>query len=164
MNKDNVVVIKQNTDYMETWRYDGRIVKQNPDMVLLEAFFNRSDLTFHGILLKRHDRFLELYFSNRWYNIFEIYDRDNGQLKGWYCNVTLPAEVRDGYITYVDLALDLLVYPDGRQLVLDEDEFDVLKLSEEQKKSALQALEELKSVFRAQKGNFNLLEMFDQGR
>ena len=164
MKTDNVIVIKQNTEGVETWRYDGRILKQSPDMVLLEAFFNRSDLTFHNILLKQHDRFLELYFSNRWYNIFEIYDRDNGQLKGWYCNVTHPAEVRDGYISYVDLALDLLVYPDGRQLVLDEDEFDVLEISEEQKKQALHALEELKSVFRAHKGNFNLLEMFNQGR
>ena len=29
-------------------------------------------------------------------------------------------------IRYVDLALDLLVFPDGRQLVLDEDEFEAL--------------------------------------
>ncbi len=32
-------------------------------------------------------------------------------------------------LSYVDLALDLLVFPDGRQFVLDEDEFLKLDLS-----------------------------------
>ena len=165
MKTDKVVVIKQNTDHEETWRYDGKILKQKPEMVLLEALFNRSDFLFHEILLKQNDHFLELYFGDRWYNIFEIHDRDDDKLKGWYCNVTFPAEIKDGKITYVDLALDLLVYPDGRQLVLDEDEFEILEIPMVQKKVALQALEELKSIFNSQLVvNFNLFEMFDQGR
>jgi len=165
MNMDNVVVVKQNTEHVETWRYEGKILKQKPNMVLLEAYFNRSDLPFHGIVLKRNDHFLELYFTDRWYNIFEIHDRDDDRLKGWYCNVTLPANREDGKITYVDLALDLLVFPDGRQLVLDEDEFEALEIPAKQKNSALQALEELKCIFKSKEDKkFTLFELFDQGR
>ena len=165
MNAENVIVIKQNTQYEETWRYKGKILKQTSNRVLLEAHFNRSDLPFHGIVLRQNDRFVELYFGDRWYNIFEIHDRNDDRVKGWYCNVTLPAKMEDGMICYVDLALDLLVFPDGRRLVLDEDEFEALSISAGQKVSALQALEELKSVFDSQKdGNFNLFDLFDQGR
>jgi len=140
---DDVTVIKLNTARQETWRYSGRILVKKPELVLLEARFNRPDTPFHDILLGLNDRFLEVYFSQRWYNIFEIHDRADDRLKGWYCNVTLPAEIRSGRITYVDLALDLLVYPDGRQLVLDEDEFAALEIDDPTRQGARRALAEL---------------------
>ncbi len=67
-------------------------------------------------------------------------------IKGWYCNVCYPPEIVDGEIRYVDLALDLLVYPDGTQQVLDEDEFESLNLPPEVEEQALRALEELKRL------------------
>jgi hypothetical protein len=42
----------------------------------------------------------------------------------------------------------LLVYPDGRQLVLDEDEFAELELSEADQQQARRALGELQALFR----------------
>jgi len=111
--------------------------------LLVEAFFNRDDLPFHGITLRENDRFLERYYTNRWYNIFEIHDRDDGRLIVRYCNVTTPAELEPGLISYVDLALDLLVYPDGAYLVLDEDEFEVLDLDPLCQLKARQALNAL---------------------
>ena len=93
-----VVVIKLDVQRQERWRYSGQILQQEPGMVLLEAYFNRDDADFHGMPFKRGDRFVEVYFEERWYNIFEIYDRDDGSLKGWYCNVTRPAEFQTGVI------------------------------------------------------------------
>jgi predicted RNA-binding protein associated with RNAse of E/G family len=65
----------------------------------------------------------------------------------------MPAEISVGQaplqISYVDLALDLLVFPDGRQLVLDEDEFAALDLNASTITSAHAALEELKVIFKA---------------
>ncbi len=55
--------------------------------------------------------------------------------------MTTPAEFSDGKIAYIDLALDLLVYPDGRYLILDEDEFEALALPHEQQAKARQALD-----------------------
>jgi len=147
MNRD-VVVIKQNLAGVETWRYNGTVLKKEDNSVLIEAFFNRKDLPFHGIVFAEGDRFLEEYFTDRWYNIFEIHDRINGMLKGWYCNVTRPAVITDAEISYIDLALDLLVLPDGTQLDLDEDEFEALDLTEEDHKHALKALAELRALFK----------------
>lgn len=144
----NVVVIKQNAAGQEVWRYPGRILYRRADAVLLEAHFNRFEVPFHGVTLREGDRFLEAYYSNCWYNIYEIHDREDDHLKGWYCNVTYPAQIEDGQIIYRDLALDLLVYPDGRQLVLDEDEFAELELSEADQQQARRALGELQALFR----------------
>jgi protein associated with RNAse G/E len=100
------------------------------------------------ILLKHGDLFIELFYVDRWYNIFEIHDRDDNTLKGWYCNVSQPAVFEtDERISFVDLALDLWVAPDGKQTVLDEDEFIALSLDNKLKDKALDALEQLKSIF-----------------
>jgi uncharacterized protein len=148
--QDQVDVVKLNTDGEETWRYSGKVLRREANTIWIEALFNRDDLPFHGILLGRGDRFVEQFFSDRWFNIFEIHDRADDSLKGWYCNVTMPAQFVDGEIRYIDLALDLLVYPDGRQLVLDEDEFEALRLSEEDRANALHALNDLRSYFNNQ--------------
>jgi uncharacterized protein len=151
MNTDpqNVLIIKLNTQRQETWRYQGRILSQDADSLLIEAFFNREDLPFHGITLHENDRFLERYYANRWYNIFEIHDRDDDRLKAWYCNVTTPAKFEPGLVSYVDLALDLLVYPDGAYLVLDEDEFEALNLDPQYRQKARQALNALVDLAQA---------------
>lgn len=145
---EEVWVIKKNVYGKQTWRYTGKVLLRHENSILIEAFFNRPDMPFHGMLLGLGDRFLELYFNDRWYNIFEIHDRKTDILKGWYCNVTCPAEFRDGVIAYVDLALDLLVFPDGRQMVLDEDEFTVLDISAELRQRGQQALVDLIEVFK----------------
>lgn len=145
--QETVTIIKLNADEKEVWRYSGEVIEKNENTVVIEARFNKDDFLFHGILLKKNDRFVESYYTDRWYNIFEIYDRDDDTLKGWYCNITKPALVKNGTISYVDLALDLLVFPDGRQLVLDEDEFDALNVDETVKEKAIQGLAELKALF-----------------
>jgi predicted RNA-binding protein associated with RNAse of E/G family len=143
----DVLVRKCNLRGEETWRYTGRILQQGRHSVLLEARFNRPDLPFHGIVLRENDRFVEWYSSERWYNLFEVHDRDDDRVKCWYCNISRPAVFTDGVISYVDLALDLLVLPDGHMLVLDEDEFAELDLEETTRAKARQGLAELQRVF-----------------
>ncbi len=74
----------------------------------LQALFDREDMPFVDVVFKRNDLFLETFYADRWYNIFEIHDRDDGALKGWYCNIGRPATLGDAAISYVDLALDLV--------------------------------------------------------
>jgi uncharacterized protein len=139
----DLLVRKLDVNRRETWRYTGQVLTRQPNMVLIEALFNRDDLPFHGIILGRGDRFVEKFYTDRWYNIFEIHDRRDDRLKGWYCNVSLPAELDQDQVAYVDLALDLLVFPDGRQLILDEDEFAELQIDEETRQLARAALTDL---------------------
>jgi protein associated with RNAse G/E len=99
-------------------------------------------------VLRRGDRFLETFYTDRWYNIFEIHDRDDDRLKGWYCNIGFPAVIEaDDRISYIDLALDLWVTPDGRQSVLDEDEFSALAIDVETRSKALAVLDDLRERF-----------------
>jgi len=129
------------------YEYEGDEVRRDETTVVLEALFTRDDMPFQEVVFKKGDRFVEYYYADRWYNIFEIYDRDDGKIKGWYCNVGKPAVIEDHMVSYVDLALDLWVSLDGKQTVLDEDEFEDLGLDEELRSAALRGLDELKSLF-----------------
>jgi len=146
--RSSITVVKLDVHGRETWRYTGQLIERGQDYVVLEAYFDRADSLFYGMPLCAGDRFIETYYANRWYNIFEIHARENGDLRGWYCNITRPAQITDHRVSYVDLALDLLVFPDGRQIVLDEDEFAALPLSDAERHQARIALDELRARFR----------------
>ncbi len=144
---ERVLIVKLNPQGAEMWRYEGELIERREDALVVEAFFDRDDRPFMDATLKRGDRFVETYYAERWYNVFEIFDRDDGALKGWYCNVTRPSVFTDGRIEYVDLFLDLWVSVHGAQTVLDEDEFAAAELDEETRRAARQALSELKAHF-----------------
>lgn len=46
-----------------------------------------------------------------------------GMIHHYYCNIGSPGAWEDSEYRYVDLDLDVMVYPDGRHVLLDEDEF-----------------------------------------
>lgn len=141
-------VIKRNVQGQETWRYDGDVIERSGNRIVLQAFFDRQDVDLNGLVLARGDRFLETYYTDRWYNEFEIHAREDDHLRGWYCNITFPAEISENTLSYIDLALDLLVFPDGRQIVLDEDEFAGLDVDDETRRQARNALADLQRRFK----------------
>ncbi len=144
-NSQPITVIKQDHHGEEVWRYCGTVLERGEKHIVVEALFDKPDLHFFGMWLCKGDRFIETYYTERWYNIYAIHNGENDRLKGWYCNITAPAEIGKGQIVYRDLALDLLVFPDGRKIVLDKDEFEELCLPANMCQQALQALAELKS-------------------
>ena len=158
MINSDVTIIKNNHMGAEVWRYVGKIIAESTKGIIAEAYFNRSDLEFNGILLKKGDHFMELYLYCKWFNIYEIYDHDTGLLKAWYCNITRPVRVADLTIYYDDLALDLLVFPDRRQLALDEDEFLSLDLNKADQHQARSALKELQTLF-SQREKVNIRDL-----
>ncbi|HJS18813.1 MAG TPA: DUF402 domain-containing protein [Anaerolineales bacterium] len=142
-----IKVQKKNPEGKVTYEYEGTLLSHNEHSISLEALFNRADMPFMDIVFKKGDRFVEYYYTDRWYNIFVIHDRDDEKVKGWYCNIGMPAVFEDGIVSYVDLALDLWVSASGEQTVLDEDEFEALQLDEQLKSDALNGLNELKALF-----------------
>lgn len=143
-----IKIQKKNPAGEVTYKYEGDLIARDENSITLEALFDRADMPFQDVVFKTGDRFVEYYYADRWYNIFAIHDRDDGKVKGWYCNVGMPAVIEDDVVSYVDLALDLWVSVDGQQTVLDEDEFAQLKLDDELSSNALNGLEELKVLFR----------------
>jgi len=140
-------VQKRNVKNEVMVEYEGEVLSRDEHFIKLEAPFTRDDMPFMDVVFKKGDRFVEQYYTDRWYNVFAIHDRDDGKVKGWYCNIGEPAVIEDGVVSYVDLALDLWVSVDGKQTVLDEDEFEALNLNEETRLGAMQGLDDLKSLF-----------------
>lgn len=146
-----IIVYKLDHNGREVWNYSGSVLLRDKGKVVIEAKFTKPDLLFNGMVLKKDDTFIEAYYRNKWYNIMEIYDRDDGHLKGWYCNVTRPADISRWKINYQDLALDLLVHYQGSSQLLDEDEFAELHLPAIEVKQAWSAVSELKDIFKDQR-------------
>ncbi len=140
---DPITVIKTDHTGREVWRYQGVVLECGPHHVMLEARFNRDDLALDYVTLRRDDRFVETFYDDRWYNLFEVHDKDDDRIKGWYTNFARPAHIVDGEVRSDDLALDLWIDPDGRKRVLDRDEFDALPIDERERAAVLDALEEL---------------------
>ena len=142
-----IKVQKKNPRGEVTYEYEGMLLRRDDQSIILEALFDREDMPFMDVIFKKGDRFVEYYYTDRWYNIFVIHDRDDEKVKGWYCNIGMPAVFEDGIVSYVDLALDLWISVDGKQIVLDEDEFEELQLDEDLRSAALHGLNELKTRF-----------------
>lgn len=153
-----ITVIKNDHRGREVWRYTGRVLARGTTWVQLEARFERpQDVITPYHTFRRGDRFVEWFFSDRWYNIFEMHDADDDRLTGWYCNITRPA-LLDGDTIYADdLALDLFVAPDGTVTVLDEDEFAALPLDETTRTQACRALQELRAMIAARQPPFDAI-------
>jgi protein associated with RNAse G/E len=149
-----VTVYKLDEAGNEVWRYDGRILSRRPEQWTLEAEFRRETTRLGDLTIVAGDRFVETFYADRWYNVFEIHDGHTDELKGWYCNLARPARLEGNAIIQEDLALDLVVYPDGRLEIFDQQEYDGLVLSADERKHVEAGLEELKALAGAGQGPF----------
>jgi uncharacterized protein len=140
----NITIRKLNHEGRETWHYTGVVLERTATCVQLEAFFNRDDSDAGYVVFRRGDRFIEWFYSDRWYNIFQIHDVRDKQVKGWYCNLTRPAVLEADTISSEDLALDMWIDPAGKILMLDEDEFADLPIDASTRQQVLQAAEDLR--------------------
>ena len=140
---DAITVYKLDHHGREVWRYPARVLARDAHSIRLEGFFNRDDTRVADAVFKRGDRLVETFYSDRWYNVFAVYDGDDGALKGWYCNVTRPATITDAAVSSDDLALDVWVSPEAAVTVLDEDEFATLELNDDDRAAAQRALRQL---------------------
>ncbi|MEN9939033.1 MAG: hypothetical protein RLZZ387_5612 [Chloroflexota bacterium] len=116
-------------DKGKTVTYAAELLHSVAGYALVRAHWVRGRLDLGYTVFETGDVFLEHFYANRWYNVFELHAAD-GALKGWYCNVTRPAQISAETIVSEDLALDLFVSADRRELLrLDVDEFEALGLA-----------------------------------
>jgi protein associated with RNAse G/E len=140
----SITIIKRDYHSEEVLRYQGEILQHNTSQCVVSAIFQGTTRDLGYVILKTGDIFIEWFYTQRWYNIFRIEDVTSGQLKGWYCNFTRPAEITSTTIAADDLALDLFVQPNGETLLLDEDEYQTLTLPQNEKDAVREALIELR--------------------
>ena len=140
---DFLTVNKLNLNHELVIAYEGVVLGRTPVSIVLEARFSRETMDLGYAVLEHHDRFIEHFYADRWYNIFEIHSVHDDHLKGWYCNIVKPAVFDAATIEQVDLALDVWINPDGTYLVLDREEFEALPLDPTTRVRAQQAVSEL---------------------
>lgn len=139
-----LTIHKLNLAGEETLAYSGTVIHRAPTALVVEAFFQRyARLGLGYTVFERGDRMVEYFYADRWYNVFDVYAVGTGARRGWYCNVARPATWDDAHLWQVDLALDVWVYPDGRWLTLDEEEFAGLPLDSATRAACQAALAEL---------------------
>lgn len=143
---NRVTVYKLDEQGREVWQYPARVLERREDSIRLEAYFDRGEVDIGPVVLERGDRFVETFYSQRWYNVFAVYGRATGKLKGWYCNVSRPAEIADDTVRCDDLALDVWVSARGETTTLDEDEFGALSLSPRERELSRAALSHIVSL------------------
>lgn len=124
MNAGQVVTInsrKYDQRIRRSWT--ARLVAQEMNLLIFEGVFDRDvdhpDLGF----IKCGTISREYYWLDRWYNIFRFHEPD-GTLRNYYCNVNMPPVFLGNDLDYIDLDIDIVVWPDGRYEVLDEAEFE----------------------------------------
>lgn len=131
-------------------QYQGEVLQRSADRIIIQAFWKHPLKDLGYVCFEPGDCFIEYYYTNRWFNIFDISNASN-ERKGWYCNITEPADIYEDQIKQKDLLLDVWVDPWGSTLLLDEDEFEVdTILDETQRQGAQQGLQELMHMIASQ--------------
>jgi protein associated with RNAse G/E len=149
-----ITVIKKNTLGETKVRYEGEIIEHVANSVVIEAYWSQATKELGYTRFESGDRFIEYYYTDRWYNIFDIASAE-GARKGWYCNIAEPAAIFADRIEQVDLFLDIWVDPKGHILILDEDEFEADRtLSNELRSRAWQGLDDLLKLIAERRETF----------
>ncbi|MGV8026827.1 MAG: DUF402 domain-containing protein [Anaerolineaceae bacterium] len=147
MNK-KITIIKRNERSEPVFQYQGEICQHTEKGLLVSAIFGLPQVMERDITFLKGDRFEECYLFNKWFNIYQVHAGSSGQIKAWYCNICRPMLYQEDRIEFDDLALDLLVYPDGSQTILDRDEFRALHITGHERRLALEGLEELQETIK----------------
>lgn len=130
------------------WEYSGVVAPCSlPGWYAVKAPWTMADTSFEGIRFEQGAYLMEYFAPDQPYNVFRVHGR-NGEVTGWYANVTAPAtlEVAPGarpVLTWEDRWVDVVKSSDGRITTLDEDEIPVSGISEALRQEILQATKEL---------------------
>ncbi|MFN8511620.1 MAG: DUF402 domain-containing protein [Thermomicrobiales bacterium] len=148
-----VTVRAHKYDGKEYRRWQVHFAESIDGGVRLEATFNsyvEGRTPFFG-----GDKAVEFFYADRGYNIIAGYSPE-GLLRACYCNICTPATFvltpEGPELHFIDLDLDVLVWPDGSCVVTDEDDFAENSVRyaypEEIQVAAHQAVEELLTAVR----------------
>lgn len=152
MTNDLITITSRNYDGSIRRSWQCRFIERDRSMLLLEGVFDEEvDHAELGVI-RRGTISYEYYWLDRWYNILRFHE-PRGEFRNFYCNISMPPRLQDGFLDYVDLDIDIVIWPDGRFKVLDELEFQMnAAFPQEVKTTALETADFLVSMI--QSGNF----------
>jgi len=111
-------------------KYDGSVrrswtahlTRLEAPLIELSGIFEFS--VDHGDLghIEKGTISLESYWLDRWYNVFEFKYPDVSE-RNHYVNLTMPPRFDGETLDYIDLDIDVIVWPGGKVEVLDIEDF-----------------------------------------
>lgn len=157
MSYSPTTIVKADAAGQPVYEYGGACVYRDEEVWVLRCIWTApKPFEVATFRLQAGDVFMEFYYPHEWFNVFRVYSAQ-GRLKGWYCNISRPPAIQGERLIWPDLALDLLVLPDGQQWVLDRDEFEALALDAATRQQAEQALDRLRARVAACQSPFQAL-------
>jgi hypothetical protein len=103
-------------------RYECDLIRFDSDRLVLRYVSDRTFASTRlGVTFPPGCITLALYWKGRPYVFWGIYS-PSGELLGYLVHICRDIEFADDSVSYLDMLLDLWFYPDGRHVVLDEDE------------------------------------------
>jgi protein associated with RNAse G/E len=146
MPPEQITVNSRKYDLSIRRRWTGKLVERNDPLIVIVGEFDR-DVEHPGLgSISRGTISREYYWLDRWYNVFRFHEPD-GKLRNFYCNVAMPPTLADGVLEYVDLDIDIVVWPDEIYEVVDRDDFETNAVkfgySEDVRRQAENSVDEL---------------------
>ena len=148
---ETIKITKKNLEKNHLVTWEPIVLERTDEFVLTEGLFvppydeTGLDPDIYGMT---GDRMIGKYFKDQWFNIFEVYRGNTEELKYWYCNVCRPAVIEKDSIYWEDLVVDLQVFPDGRFVILDMEDFEAMEWSDDEKKKIMETLAYLIKLFK----------------
>ncbi len=104
-----------------SWQCD--LVEQNGPLYIFRGVFEQEVLHPDLGTIRRGTISYEYYWLDRWFNIFRFHEPD-GQLRNFYCNISMPPAFENAVLDYIDLDIDVLIWPDWKYEILDLAEYE----------------------------------------
>lgn len=134
-HESSLVIVKQSPAGDTVAEYPARLLPDGAPApwIVVEAVWTLNAVEVAGLWFRPGDRLLEYFSPITWFNVFAVYAPD-GDLRGWYANVTRPVTY-DGAsnpprLTWRDLFVDVVMLADRTITVLDEDELAASSLEQ----------------------------------
>lgn len=160
MRSDQITVNSRNFDGSIRRTWQCKLIERNEPLLIFVGIFDRDIEHADLGLIKKGTISYEYYWLDRWYNIFRFHERD-GTFRNYYCNINMPPSFADGVLDYVDLDIDLVVWPDGTYKELDRDEYEANAAKNhfppDLREQVNESLEELHRMFKIHKLPFDAL-------
>jgi len=136
--------LKYDGELRRSW--EAGLIREGPDLIVAVGVFEQSVRHNDLGLIQKGTVSFEYFWPGRWYNVFRFAGPDGG-FRNFYCNIAMPPRVHGDVLEFVDLDIDLVVWPDGHREVLDLGEFEMnserYSYSDEVRFKALHALDDL---------------------
>lgn len=123
MQNESVTVISRKYDLSIRRTWECRLVERRDQLLIFVGEFDQTVEHPDLGLIEAGTVSYEYYWLDRWYNVFRFHTPD-GEFRNFYCNINMPPTFKNGVLEYIDLDIDLILWPDGRTITLDEADFE----------------------------------------